>query len=207
MDTLNIDINGTPPTQEAIFQLRKMAGEQIRLADKKAGLFHKFAASLIALSVMAVLAMGWSGIGVGTVVGTVIGVGFGALAGSISAAGSVIIVGVGFGAFFCFGLVAGLVAFIGVGLGAMVGAVGWIWAETIYEKRIEKPRTAAEQQLEALVDLNVDDDGLFAFIAYDTWCDQEASIKAYQSKIMTEGRKPVMAEYEAAKSWVASTTA
>ncbi len=217
MDTLNIDINGTPPTQEAIFQLRKMAGEQIQLADKRAGLFKKVAVLLIVVGVLAVLALamlGWSGIVEQRFFWAVVGVGV--MAGIMAA----FVAGVGMG--HAVGVVGVAVALavavaltvtdapVGAGFFAAIGSISGagIFAKAIYEDRILKLRTAAEQLLEALVDLNAEDDDLLdACIAYDQICEHDAFVQTYQSKIATEDRKPVMAEYKAARSWMASLDA
>lgn len=70
-------------------------------------------------------------------------------------------------------------------------------------KYIETPRDASTQCLAGLVDLEYSDNP-DECIQFDAWRDQDETIKVYSNALVALNRKPVTAEYEAAKTWIES---
>lgn len=109
----------------------------------------------------------------------------------------------------CVGILLGLLAgiafdtvallFLGSGAGVAGMLIGFI--VTIYF--FDGPRDEVTKTLASLSELNhsVDPD---ACIQYVQWCDEDETVRAYQRRLVSLGRRPILAEYNAAKEWVRS---
>ncbi len=109
-------------------------------------------------------------------------------------AGAVATAMAGAGAVVAAGVVAGYV--VVVGASAMILFV-------IYDTHLHNQLDQADKKLSALTELNADEYP-DECIEYDSLRSNDPTVKQYHAGIVSLGRKPVIAELDAAKAWIDS---
>lgn len=188
-----ITINASPPTSQHLAEQRRSASAVLAQCAKIERRFLTFsvAAAFVGVAMLlwawrAGLLDGFTLMAAVLFVGAVVGVG--TLEGTLvfAAAGAVVLVFLGGGAG----------AFVGVGGGALVVA-----GALFHDNWIVDTRAAAQSLLSDLVELEYSDlpDECEDFVRM---CEADSDVRAYQHQLAAMGRKPVLAEYNAAKLWV-----
>jgi hypothetical protein len=204
---LKFDIAGTPPSADILAQARKSAADVLAVCVTREQRFKWACYGLWLMGIAIVLLMWHGGLLSGNeavcaalfatlIVGIVVA--FFVEAGGTVAVGA----GVGATAYMVVGVVAGeslatvewVTVVVTAGVGACVGAY-------LYDRWIGRPRNAADQTLADLIELEASTLGEQC-IAFMACVDANSTVRSYQNQIASMGRKPVMAEYEAAKDWI-----
>lgn len=169
---LDIDINGEPPSVEALAQRRRAAEAAIVKTTRGDRALGATAMSIVLCALVGIVVLGAHLIGRSPSLGTLLPT-----------------------------MMAGLFADLFV---IWVGYSVW---SGLHDEWIKRPRRRANKALAALEQLGAnrnDPKSEHACIDYDRFVAQHPEIAAYQARVAALGRRPVMAELNAARNWITS---
>lgn len=177
---MKFDLTQPAPGPAQLATARREAASMLTRIRRRERLYWLSALMLGALGI-GTLYFAWSGglVGAGAIVTMVMVAAAGAVAVMVAAAGA--------------GAVAGAV--MGVGVGVVAGVV------VVYDLWIDTPRNRANATLGSLVELEASTLPEQC-IQFMDWVEADEMVRAYQHQLAALGRKPVVAEFEAAKTWV-----